>query len=149
MAVCMWLGTCQGASPGAFTINLKAQAGQRQQSAVSGQSAATAPVFNAQAKEVVWFQWSAVNGTPAPNLSDVTLHVFMDHGDVRSTAPKPTAKALYESALILEFEPGGKSTGEFRMPMPERGTYLVRVETIGAAKKLGREVSVAIQVSVQ
>jgi len=41
-----------------------------------------------------------------------------------------------------------KSSGEFRMAMPEAGTYLVRVETIGAAKKLGREVAAVMQVSV-
>jgi hypothetical protein len=35
------------------------------------------------------------------------------------------------------------------MPMPEAGQYVVRVETIGAAKKLGREVLAEIQVSVQ
>jgi hypothetical protein len=147
MVASLWLGTRPAAGAGEFTINLKAQAGARQQTAMSDQPAAARPVFTARVKEVVSFQWSAMNGTPGAALSDVTLHVFMDHGAVRSDAPKPGPNALYEGAVILDFEPGGKSTGEFRLPLPESGTYFVRVETIGAAKKLGKEVSVSMQVS--
>lgn len=142
------LGTCLGAGANDFTINLKLQSGGREQVAMSGQPAATLPMFTAKAKEVVWVQWSAVNGASGTPLSDITLHVFMDRGDARAAAPKPGPKTLYESALIQDFEPGAKSSGEFRMPMPEPGTYFVRVETIGAAKKLGKEVAAVMQVSV-
>jgi hypothetical protein len=76
------------------------------------------------------------------------LHVFLDRGDARAASPKPGPKALYESALIQDFEAGAKSSGDFRMPIMEPGTYLVRVETIGAAKKLGKEVAAVMQVSV-
>ena len=99
-----------------FTINLKVQAGGREQTATSGQSAAP-PTFTAKAKEVVWVQWSVANGAAGAPLSDITLHVFMDRGDARAAAPKPGPKALYESALIQDFEPGAKSSGEFRMPI--------------------------------
>jgi hypothetical protein len=98
--------------------------------------------------DVVSVQWSAVNGVRNLTLSDVTLHVFMDRAS-GSANVKPSAKALYESAVIVDFEPGAKSIGEFRMPMPEAGKYLVRVETIGAAKKVGREVVAEMRVSVQ
>jgi hypothetical protein len=141
------LGPCLGAGGNDFTINLKIQSGGREQTAISGQSAAPA-TFTAKAKEVVWVQWSAANGAVGTPLSDITLHVFMDRGDARAAAPKPGPKALYESALIQDFEAGTKSSGEFRMPMPEAGMYFVRVETIGAAKKLGKEVAAVMQVSV-
>jgi hypothetical protein len=141
------LGPCFGAGANDFTINLKIQSGGREQTAISGQSAAPL-TFTAKAKEVVWVQWSAANGATGTPLSDITLHVFIDRGDARAAAPKPGPKALYESALIQDFEAGVKSSGEFRMPMPEPGTYLVRVETIGAAKKLGKEVAAVMQVSV-
>src|SRR5450432_1591482 len=141
------LGPCFAAGANDFSINLKVQSGGREQTVISGQSAAP-PAFTAKAKEVVWVQWSVANGATGTPLSDITLHVFMDRGDARAPAPKPSPKALYESALIQDFEAGVKSSGEFRMPMPEAGTYLVRVETIGAAKKLGKEVAVAMQVSV-
>ena len=147
LALGVLLGPCFGAGANDFTINLKVQSGGREQTAMSGQSAAP-PTFTAKAKEVVWVQWSVANGATGTPLADITLHVFMDRGDARAAAPKPGPKALYESALIQDFEPGVKSSGEFRMPMPEAGTYLVRVETIGAAKKLGKEVAAVMQVSV-
>ena len=141
------LAPCFGAGANDFSINLKVQSGGREQTATSGQSAAP-PTFTAKAKEVVWVQWSVANGVTGAPLSDITLHVFMDRGDARAVAPKPSPKALYESALIQDFEAGVKSSGEFRMPMPEPGTYLLRVETIGAAKKLGKEIAAVMQVSV-
>ena len=141
------LGPCFGGGANDFTINLKVQSGGREQTAISGKAAAP-PTFTAKAKEVVSVQWSVANGAAGAALSDVTLHVFLDRGDARAAAPKPGPRALYESALIQDFEPGVKSSGEFRMPMPEAGTYFVRVETIGAAKKLGKEVAAAMQVLV-
>jgi hypothetical protein len=145
LALGVLLGPCFGAGANDFSINLKVQSGGREQTAMSGQSVAP-PTFTAKAKEVVWVQWSVTNGAAGTALSDITLHVFMDDG--RAAAPKPGPKALYESALIQDFEAGVKSSGEFRMPMPEAGTYLVRVETIGAAKKLGKEVAAVMRVSV-
>lgn len=148
VAITVWAGICL-AAPGEFTIILKVQAGARQQATTSGQPASARPVFTAKVKEMVLVQWSAVNGVPGITLSDVTLHVFMDRGSARSGAPKPGPNTLYESAVILDFDPAGKSSGEFRMPMPAVGTYFVRAETIGAVKKLGKEVIAAIEVLVQ
>jgi hypothetical protein len=141
------LGACFGAGANDFTINLKVLSGSREQTAMSGQAAAI-PMFTANAKELVSVQWSVANGAIGTPLSDITVHVFMDRGDARAAAPKPGPKAVYESALIQDFEAGVKSSGEFRIPMPQAGTYLVRVETIGAAKKLGKEVAAVMQVSV-
>ena len=151
-AAALVLGVSLGASLAAgannFTINVKLQAGGREQTAVSAQPAAARPTFTAQAKEAISVQWSAVNGASGTPLADITMHVFVDRGDARADVPKPGPQALFESALIQDFEPGAKSSGEFRLPMPERGTYFVRVETIGAAKKLGKEVAAAMQISV-
>lgn len=148
MALGVLLGSCFGAGASDFTINLKVQSGNRELSATSVQAATAPAVFTVKAKEVVAVQWSAQNGASGTPLSDVTLHVFMDRGDARAVAPKPGPKALYESALIQDFEAGVKSSGEFRMSIPEPGNYLVRVETIGAAKKLGKELAAVMQVSV-
>ena len=144
----VWLGACPGAAIGDFTLNLKVQAGRREQTVASGKSNSTLTVFPAKVMEVVSVQWSAVNGVRDVTLSDVTLHVFMERVS-GSANVRPSAKALYEGAVIVDFEPGAKSIGEFRMPMPESGKYLVRVETIGAAKKVGREIVAEMQVSVQ
>lgn len=147
LALIVLLGPCFGAGASDFTIILKVRSSGHEQTAMSGQGVA-GPMFTAKAKEVVTVEWSAVNASSGAALSDVTLHVFMDRGDARAAAPKPGPKALYESALIQDFEAGVKSSGEFRIPMPEPGTYLVRVETIGAARKLGKEVAAVMQVSV-
>jgi hypothetical protein len=147
-ALSLSLGPCFGAGANDLTIHLKVQSAGREQTATSGQSDAAIPTFTAKAKEVVGVQWSVANGPAGTPLTDITLHVFLDRGDARAAAPKPGPKALYESALIQDFEAGVKSSGEFRMPIPEPGTYLVRVETIGAAKKLGKEVAAVMQVSV-
>lgn len=147
LAASVLLAPCFGAGANDLTINLKVQSGGREQTATSGQTAAP-PTFTAKAKEVVWVQWSVANGAAGAPLSDITLHVFMDHGDARAAAPKPGPQALYESALIQDFEAGAKSSGEFRMPIPESGTYFVRVETIGAGKKLGKEVAAVMRISV-
>lgn len=142
------LTPCRGASGNDFTLNLKVQAGRREQTAVSRQAPSARPVFTVKAQEVVQVQWSAANAATSSRLSDVTLHVFLDHGDARSDAPKPGPKVLFESALIQDFDPGGKSSGEFRMQMPGSGSYVLRAETIGAAKKLGKEVAASMQVVV-
>ena len=147
LAFGMVLVPCFGASANEVTINLKVQSGGREQTATSAQTA-TPPMFASKVKEVVSVQWSVANGATGTLLTDITLHVFMDRGDARAAAPKPGPKSLYESALIQDFEAGVKSSGEFRMPISEPGTYFVRVETIGAAKKLGKEVAAVMQVSV-
>jgi hypothetical protein len=142
-------GTCPGAPGGEFAISLKVQAGGREQTVASGKPGTTPPAFAARAREVLAVQWAAVNGAPGVSLSDVTLHVFLDPVSASANGPRPGPKALYESAAIADFEHGAKSSGDFRMPVLEPGKYLLRVETIGAARKLGREIAAEMQVSVQ
>src|ERR1700682_6517852 len=84
------LGPCFGAGANDFTINLKIQSGGREQTAISGQAVSALPMFTAKAKEVITVQWSAENGATGTPLSDVTLHVFMDRGDARAAATKPS-----------------------------------------------------------
>jgi len=145
----LWLG-CPSLAGADFTINLLVRAGGRQQSVASGQTGAARPRLAAKVGETLLVQWSAANPDNGSALSDVTLHVFMENGSalLREAAPKPSANAVYESAVVLDFEPGAKSTGEFRLPISESGLFLLRVETIGASKKLGRESIAAIEVSV-
>jgi hypothetical protein len=142
-------GTCPGAPAGEFSISLKAQAGGREQTAASARSANARPAFAARVKEVLAVQWAAINGIAGVSLSDVTLHVFLDSAPTAAGGPRPGPRALYESAAVADFEPGAKSSGDFRMPLAEPGKYVLRVETIGAARKLGHEIAAEMQVSVQ
>src|SRR6476469_8887269 len=106
--ITIWLGASPGAAIGDFTLILTVQAGRREQTVASGKSYIPLPVFPAKVMEVVSVQWSAVNGVRDVTLSDVTLHVFMDRVS-GSVNVRPSAKALYESAVIVDFEPGTKS----------------------------------------
>jgi hypothetical protein len=146
----LWLGFCPSLAGANFTINLLVRAAGRQQSTASGQPGGARPRLAAKVGDILLVQWSAANPDTASALSDVTLHVFMERGSalLREETPKPSANAVYESAVVLDFEPGAKSSGEFRLPLSESGDYLLRVETIGASKKLGRESFAAIEVSV-
>jgi hypothetical protein len=116
----VWLGTCPGAAIGEFTINLKVQAGQREQSVASGKPDSTHAVFPVKVMEVVSVQWSAVNGAPGITLSDITLHVFMDRASTSADGPRPGPKALYESAVIVDFEPERRASESFECPCPKR-----------------------------
>ena len=150
LAAGLGLGFCPGLDGADIKINLLVRAGGRQQSIASGQPGGARPQFAAKVGEILLVQWSAANPETASALSDVTLHVFMERGSalLRQDTPKPSSNAVYESAVVLDFEPGAKSTGEFRLPLAESGAYLLRVETIGASKKLGRESFAAVEVSV-
>ena len=149
LAAGLWLGFCSKLVGADFTINLLVRAGGRQQSIASGQ-VGPLPRFAAKVGEILRVQWLAANPETGSTLSDVTLHVFMERGTalLRDVTPKPSANAVYESAVVLDFEPGARSMGEFRLPLSESGDYLLRVETIGASKKLGHESFAAIEVSV-
>ena len=61
---------------------------------------------------------------------------------------KPGRDALYETAVVLDFHAGGQSSGEFRMPLHEPGSYVLRVETIGARAPDGRESFTTMRVTV-
>jgi hypothetical protein len=148
--VLLFCGLVAGAD---LNITLTARVAGRQQSIASGQAAPPALTMNRG--EMLAANWTAINpATPkgsSATIRDVTLHVFMDRdaAKISQTAPKPGPDAAYEGAVTLDFQPGEQSKGEFRMRLQEPGTYLVRVETIGARARMGHEVFAAMQVTVK
>src|SRR5262245_28521799 len=122
-----------------FSITVEARVSGRKQTAVSGQSM---PMFAVKRGETLAVQWTAVNPASGAVLSGVTLHAVLDGN------PGPGASGLYEGAVNLDFRPGERSTGSFRMPMVEPGKYVLRVETIGVRARLGKETSASMAVTV-
>lgn len=110
-------------------ITLQARAGGHEQSARSGQQAM--PTLAAKRGDVFFAHWVVTN--LAGSVSGITLHAFMD----REGVTKPGAGALYETALVLDFQPGEQSKGEFRMPLRDPGTYVLRVEAVEASARPG------------
>jgi len=134
-----------------FSVELRARSQAQQQAVKSADNPKTRPVLSARTGENLRLQWTAANAEKGPALYDVTMHVFLEKENAiaQSDPPKPGAQAPYESALIMDFEPGAKSSGDLLVQAPGPGVYLLRVETIGASKKLGHECFAAMDVRVQ
>lgn len=88
-------------------------------------------------------QWSVLNPDKGGSIPDVTLHLSL------SRNAKSDADTIYESAFVMDFEPGSKGSAELLIQVPSAGSYVLKIETIGAAAKLGREYSATIDVKVQ
>lgn len=88
-------------------------------------------------------QWSVLNPDKGGSIPDVTLHLSLNRN------AKSEADKIYESALVMDFEPGSKGSAELLIQVPSAGSYVLKIETIGAATKLGREYSAAIDVKIQ
>ena len=88
-------------------------------------------------------QWSVLNPDKGGSIPDVTLHLSLNRN------AKSDADTIYESAFVMDFEPGSKGSAELLIQVPSAGSYVLKIETIGAAAKLGREYSATIDVKVQ
>jgi hypothetical protein len=124
-----------------FAINLEVHVRGQQQSASNGPGSAR-PKVTARVGDALQVKWSAANLDTAAAIPDVTLHVSLDR------EPK-SPNAIYESALVVDFDPGARSTAELLIQAPASGSYVLRVETIGARNKTGEEYAAAMDVVVQ
>lgn len=88
-------------------------------------------------------QWSVLNPDKGGSIPDVTLHLSLNRN------AKSDADTIYEGAFVMDFEPGSKGSAELLIQVPSAGSYVLKIETIGAAAKLGREYSATIDVKVQ
>lgn len=120
-----------------FSMELQARVSGRQDTVHAGAT------LTAKAGDSLVVQWSALNPIKGASIPDVTLHVSLDRN------PKNGSDSVYESALVMDFDPGSKSSADLLIQAPAAGNYLLRVETIGAAKKLEREYSASMDVKVQ
>ena len=137
-----------------LSIRLQARSGTQEQTA-SGQ-ASNAPPGDRPALAVksgasVRVQWSVANGEKSPPVHDVTMHCFFarEQSLGQRELPKLGPDAAYESALSMDFDPKSRSSADFVLQAPGPGVYLLRVETIGAAKEHGHEHYAAMDVKVQ
>lgn len=131
-------------SAAGLNITIEARVAARRQASANGQNP---PVFTVKRGETLSVQWTATNPARGPALSEVTMHTVLDKDG--AAAQKPGPNALYEGAVNLDFRPGDRSSGNFRMPMVEPGNYLLRVETVGVRAKAGAESFATLKVIVQ
>ena len=142
----LWGAT--GAPSEDFSIRIQARCGSQEQTA-TGQT--DRPVLTAKAGAPIRVQWAVVSGNKPGVIHDVTLHCFLAREQVlgQRESPKLGPDASYESALTMDFEPKARGSADFTLQAPAAGMYLLRVETIGAAKEHGHEHSAAMDVKVQ
>ncbi len=131
-----------------FTLRLQARCGRQQQTATG---ATPRPLLAAKAGLPIRVQWFAQNGDKPGVIHDVTLHCFMTREQAagQAEAPKPGPDAVYESALTMDFKPKAHSSADFVVQSPGPGIYVLRIETLGAAKEHGHEHSAAMDVKIE
>lgn len=127
-----------------LNITIEARVAGRRQTSANGQNP---PALTVKRGETLSVQWIATNPAPGPALSEVTMHTVLDKDG--AAAQKPGPNAIYEGAVNLDFRPGDRSAGNFRMPMIEPGNYVLRVETISIKAKTGAEAFAVVKVTVQ
>ena len=139
-----------------FSVDLLARVDNQQQT-VRGQEAtaapasgSTRPVLTAKSKSTLRIRWSIVYEGKTASIPDVTVHLVLDKENTigQRVVPKPGPDVVYESALIMDFGPQAKGSADFVIEVPESGSYLLRLETIGAAKTHGHEHFAAMDLKV-
>jgi hypothetical protein len=135
-------------------MELSARTGSLQQSA-HGQAASPSasqarPVLTAKATAPLRIRWAVANQEKTATISDVTVHFYLNRENAigERVPPKPGADVVYESALMMDLGAHATSSADFVVEAPEAGNYLLRLETIGAARTHGHEHFAAMDLKV-
>src|SRR5712691_3639898 len=152
---CATTGSRLSAADDPFTIELSVRADSQQQPARGRSTSATGsnpalPIMTVKPKTGLRVRWSVVNQEKMGTVQDVTVHFFLETEDSigQPGAPKPGPDAVYESAVMMDFAAQAKSSGDFVIEAPPPGNYLLRIETMGAAKARRDDYFAAMDVKV-
>jgi hypothetical protein len=144
-----------GAVEDLLTMELSARTGSLQQTAGGQASTSSAgdlvrPVLAAKPTARLRIRWSVANQEKAGNISDVTVHFFLDRENAIGdrVPPKPGADVVYESALVVDLAAHATTSADFVVEAPGPGNYLLRLETIGATRVHGHEHVAAMDLKV-
>jgi hypothetical protein len=123
-----------------FTIDLTTRAGKASQTAhaetaVPGARPKARPVLEVKAGQRITAHWTLRNADAKATFKDVIVH-FVAVREValgQAAVPKLDKGVAAESALTMDFRPGDHSEGELSFTLDRPGSYLLRLETRGAA----------------
>ncbi len=161
-AVCftLVLAGCLAASAEAWAdplvISLEAKAGKAK--AVRGTGAAhggkprARAVLDVKAGGRVTVTWTLRNADPKAAFKDVLVHFFAvrEKEIGQAAVPRLDRGVIVESALTVDLNPKDRTQGEIDFVVEKPGSYLVRLETIGAAAVRGApEYSAALDLRVK
>ena len=128
------------AAPEPFTIDLEVHCGKASKTAHAESAAPDAKpkdrdVLEVKAGDRVTVQWKLNSTDAKAKLEDVTVHFFAVKEDQagQQAAAKLTRGLVAESALVMDFGPEDANEGKLSFTIDKPGSYLFRVETIGAA----------------
>jgi hypothetical protein len=123
-----------------FAIDLEARAGKESktahaETAALGTSAKPRPVLQVKAGERVNVKWTLRCTDAKETYKDVLVHFFAvkEEKAGQQAVPKLDRDVAAESALTMDFKPKDASDGELSFTVDRPGSYLLRLETIGAA----------------
>lgn len=109
------------------------------------------PVFKVKRNEQVQVRWKAKHHGKSETLKNVLVHFYVDEEKKagQKRPPKLGKDVIHEGALTLDFKPGNKATGRFRLKIPQAGAYLIRVETRNLLDQHGHEHYAALDLVVE
>jgi hypothetical protein len=138
-----------------FAIDLKVQGGKASQvvhaQPARGAKPKTRAVFKVKAGGRITVHWTLTRTDPKVAVKNVLVHFFVDREAKtgQRAVPRLVKGVVLESALTMDFNPKDKTQGEFQFTIRQSGSYLVRLETIGATAKDGREHFAALDLEVR
>jgi hypothetical protein len=140
-----------------FAIDLEARAGKESRTAHAeavalGATLRPRAVLEAKAGERVTVKWVLRCTDPKETYKDVIVHFFAarEAKTGQQAVPKLDKDVAAESALTMDFKPKDAADGELSFTVERPGSYLLRLETIGAAVGLeGHESFAALDLVVR
>jgi hypothetical protein len=140
-----------------FAIDLEARAGKESKTAHAEAAALGAtpkprPVLEVKAGERVTVKWTLRCTDPKETYKDVVVHFFAvkEEKTGQQAVPKLDRDVTAESALTMDFKPKDANDAELSFTVDRPGSYLLRLETIGAAVGLeGHEHYAALDLVVR
>jgi uncharacterized cupredoxin-like copper-binding protein len=139
-----------------FAIDLEIHSGKASKTAHAESAAPDAKhaernVLEIKAGDRVTVKWKLSGTDPKEKIEDVTVHFFAVKEETagQQAVPKLDKGVVAESALTLDVGPGDKNESELTFTIDEPGSYLLRLETIGAAAAAGHDDFAAVDVKVR
>jgi hypothetical protein len=156
LACICWMLPAVALAADDFEIVLKVKAGEREaQTAQAAQSPSKQEPparrsFTLKRDETAQVSWRALN-TSKTKFTDVVLHFFVvqEEKPGQREVPKLTKDVVYEGALTTDFKPKERADWKFDLKIPSPGSYLLRVEAVGAQQSPGYEGHAALDLLVE
>lgn len=152
--LCAWHAPCAAAQDFEVVVTLvsgkqKSQTKETRQS--PSRRRAPRQVVQLTPGQQVQVLWLARNTSRQQTLQDVIVHFFVVKEEELGQAqvPKLDKNVAYEGALTMDFKPQEKAAWRFQLQLPEPGSYLLRVETLGLLKDHGHEHYAALDLTVK